>query len=156
MRHLWTSVTTQDTVTHDAGAPEWLDLPISDYVVESTPDLEELPLRQELDPPWLLQSRWMIDDADLGHHLIPVVELRDPLGITLYNEAQIENGFGQALSPQVFPTEPIRIDLPWEYTWYTFPGAYTFIVRWVGSPANRDTGCFSLIMSEPNGGGNDE
>ena len=31
MQHLWTAATTTDTVTHDAGEPEWLDLPITGY-----------------------------------------------------------------------------------------------------------------------------
>ena len=147
MRHLWTTVTTHETVTHDAGAPEWLDLPLSDFVVQSTPEPEQLPLIQELDPAWLLQSRWLIDEVDVGLHLVPIVEFRDPVGITLYNEA---------LSPQELSSEPVRIDLPWERTWYTFPGAYTFIVRWVGSSASRDSGRFSLIMTEPMSGGSDE
>ena len=62
MKHIWTTITTHNTVTHDAGAPEWLDLPLSDFVVDVSPDIEELPFLQELDPPWLIQSKWLIDE----------------------------------------------------------------------------------------------
>ena len=156
MRHLWTTATTENTVTHDAGAPEWLDLPLEEFVVHATPDLDELPMIQELDPPWLLQSRWLIDEIDVGRSLLPIVEFRDPLGITLYNGVPTFDISEEVFTPQAFTTVPMMLSLKWGYVWYTVPGAYTFIVRWVGSPATRETGQFSMIMTESNSGGNDE
>ena len=156
MRHLWTTVTTEDTVTHDAGAPEWLDLPLRDFVVRATPDFEDLPLEQELDPPWLLQSKWLIDEIDVGCPLMPVVEFRDPLGITLYNEMPSLNTSEEAYTPQELTSVPMMLDLWWRHIWYTVPGAYAFIVRWVGSRATREAGQVSIIMTESNNGGNDE
>lgn len=155
VRHLWTTVTTEDTVTHDAGAPEWLDLPLKDFVVNATPDIEELPLSQELDPPWLLQSRWLIDEIDVGRPLLPIVEFRDPLGITLYNDVPTLDTSEEAFTPQEFTTVPMMLDLRWRHVWYTVPGVYTFIVRWAGSPATRETGQFCIIMTESDNGGSD-
>ena len=156
MRHLWTTATTENTVTHDAGAPEWLDLPLKDFVVHATPDIEELPLVQELDPPWWLQSKWLIDEIDVGCPLMPIVEFRDPLGFTLYNEPLTEDSSEEVFIPQEYTTVPLLMVLPLKYTWYTVPGVYTFIVRWVGSRATREAGHFSIIMTESNSGGNDE
>ena len=156
MRHLWTTVTTEDTVTHDAGEPEWLDLPLNDFVVDATPDIEELPLIQELDPPWQLKSRWLIDEIDVGRPLLPIVEFRDPLGITLYNDVPTLSNSEGAFTPQEFTTVPTMLSLKWRHIWYTVPGVYTIIVRWVGSPATREAGQFSIIVVESEDGVNDE
>lgn len=86
MRHLWTTVTTEQTVTHDAVEPEWLDLPLDDSVIPSTPDVEKLPVLHELDPPWQIRSKWMMDEGDIGYLRVPLVEYRDPLGVTLFQE----------------------------------------------------------------------
>ena len=156
MRHLWTTVTTENTVTHDAGEPEWLDLPLNDFVVHSTPDIEELPLVQELNPPWLLQSRWLLDEVDVGRALLPIVEFRDPLGITLYNEVVTLNNSEEAFIPQEFTTVPTMLTLNWRHVWYTVAGVYTIIVRWAGSRATREAGQFSVIIGESEDGVNDE
>lgn len=156
MRHLWTTVTTENTVTHDAGEPEWLDLPLTDFVVHVVPDFDEIPLVQELDPPWLLQSKWLIDEIDVGHELLPLVEFRDPLGITLYNEIVSVNNSEDAFNPREFTTVPTMLTLNWAHVWYTVPGMYTIIVRWVGSPAARESGQFSMIITESELGVNDE
>ena len=153
MRHLWTTVTTEHTVTHDAGEPEWLDLPLDDFVVPSTPDVEEFPLIQELDPPWRLQSKWLMDDLDAGFALVPTVEFRDPLGFTLYNE-EINLGTSEEFyMPLEFTSEPVFAIHRLDQLWYTLPGLYTFIVRWIGSPACREVGQFSMIISDASVGG---
>lgn len=148
MRHLWTSVTTEHTVTHDAGVPEWLDLPLEDFVVLSTPADDELPVMIELDPPWQLRSKWKMDEGDIGYLLVPLVEVRDPLGVTLFQrEATLERA-DELQFPQILTTESYMVNQRFRELWYTLPGLYTFIVRWVGSPATRETGRFSLLIEE--------
>lgn len=148
MRHLWTTVTTERTVTSDAGAPEWLDLPLEDFVVPTTPDINEIPMEYSLDPAWLIQSKWMIDEIDVGRPLMPTVEYRDPLGVTLYNRAPALSSFEEAVISREFSTVPIVLDLSWTYIWYTVPGLYTFIVRWTGSHACRESGQFSMQLTD--------
>ena len=105
MRHLWTTVTTEHTVTHDAGEPEWLDLPLDD------------------------------------------------LGFTLYNE-EIKLGSAEEFyMPLDFTSEPVFAIHRLDQLWYTLPGLYTFNVRWMGSPACREVGQFSMIISDPSVGG---
>ncbi len=156
MRHLWTTVTTENTVTHDAGEPEWLDLPLTDFVVDATPEIDELPLVRELDPPWLLLSRWLIDEIDVGRPLLPLVEFRDPLGFTLYSEVVTLDRSEEGIAPREFTTVPLMLTLNWRHVWYTVPGVYTFSVRWAGSPATREAGQTSLIISDLEDGVDDE
>ena len=140
-------MTTANTVTHDAGEPEWLDLPLTDFVVDATPEIDELPLVQELDPPWLLQSKWLTDEIDLGRPVIPIVEFRDPLGFTLMNETLSQTDSEQVFVPTESTTVPWVVVLPLDHLWYTVAGVYTFIVRWIGSPATRESGRFSILIA---------
>lgn len=156
MRHLWTTVTTEHTVTHDAGTPEWLDLPLDDFVIPAAPETGEYPLELELDPAWLIQSKWLIDEIDVGLPLLPVVELRDPLGFTLYNQAPALSGFNDIVIQREFSTVPIVLNLSWIHIWYTVPGLYSFIVRWTGSPATREAGQFSMNITDIGSGANHE
>lgn len=148
MRHLWTTVTTEHTVSHDAGQPEWLDLPLDDYVVPRAPDEDELPILYELDPPWQLRSRWMMDEGDIGYLLVPLVEYRDPLGVTLFQEEATLERSEELQFPQALTTESYMVSHRFRELWYTLPGLYTYSVRWVGSPATRENGLFSLLIEE--------
>ncbi len=156
MRHLWTTVTTERTVTHDAGEPEWLDLPLSDFLVEAPPVIVDQPVVQELDPPWLLQSKWMMDEFDVGYALVPTVEYRDPLGFTLYNEEILIDNFEELFMPREFSSAPVFALHRTEQLRYTVPGVYTFIVRWLGSPATREAGQFSILITDLSEGERDE
>ena len=151
MQHLWTAITTMDTVTHDAGGPEWLDLPITGYIVRARLG-EETPVEEKLEPAWLLQSSWLPDETDIGRNLIPFVEFIDPLGEILFADTPETVDEGEVYSPQAFSSVPMTFDLPWEVVWYTVPGAYTFTVRWSGSRTTREVGRFSLIMEHLEGG----
>ena len=148
MRHLWTTVTTEQTVTHDAGKPEWLDLPLEDFSVRAPSASDELPLLYELDPPWQLRSKWLMDEGDIGYLLVPLVEYRDPLGVTLFQEEAVFERSEELQFPQVLTSEPYMVGQTFPELWYTIPGLYTFAVRWVGSPASRETGQFSLLIEE--------
>lgn len=148
MRHLWTTVTTERTVTQDAGEPEWLDLPLEDFVVPRAPDVDELPALYELDPPWQLRSKWMMDEGDIGYLLVPLVEYRDPLGVTLFQGEATFDRSEELQYPHTVTVESYMAEHRFRNLWYTLPGLYTFIVRWVGSPATRETGQFSLLIDE--------
>lgn len=156
MRHLWTTVTTEHTVSHDAGEPEWLDLPMSDYVLPTSANLHALPLEHQLDPAWLIRSKWMIDEVDVGVPLAPIIEYRDPLGVTLYNQVPNLSSFEDAVISREYTTVPIVLDLSWTYIWYTVPGLYTFIIRWTGSRATRETGQFALNITDLGSGASHE
>lgn len=153
MRHLWTMVTTVNTVTSDAGEAEWLDLPLTDFVLPESLNLDERPVELNLDPAWLILSKWLLDEVDVGFPLIPIVEIRDPCGYTLFNEIPALSSFEGAFIPREFSITPILLDVMWSHLMYTRGGVYTFIVRWTGSPATRDAGQFSLTIAEPLAGG---
>ena len=148
MRHLWTMVTTVNTVTSDAGEAEWLDLPLTDFVLPASLILEDRPVELNLDPAWLILSKWMLDEVDVGFPLAPIVEYRDPLGVTLYNQMPNLSSFEDAVISREYTTVPIVLDLSWTYIWYTVPGLYTFIIRWTGSRATRETGQFALNITD--------
>ena len=156
MRHLWTTITTEQTVTHDAGEPEWLDLPLSDFVLPASANLDALPVEYELDPACLIMSKWLIDEIDLGRPLMPIVEIRDPLEVTLYNSAPALSGFENVIIPQEPTSVPILLDLSWTHMWYTVAGPYSFILRWTGSPACRETGQFSMNIRDFRSGASHE
>ncbi|MDE2638350.1 MAG: hypothetical protein OXI30_18430 [Chloroflexota bacterium] len=156
MRHLWTTVTTEHTVTHDAGEPEWLDLPLTDFVLPASLNLDGRPVEVNLDPAWLILSNWLLDEVDVGRPLMPNVEIRDPLGLTLYNNVPALNSFDNVIVPRVFSTVPLLLDLSWHSLWYTVPGPYTFIVRWTGSRASRENGQFALNITDIGSGANHE
>ena len=84
--------------------------------------------------------------------LLPAVELRDPIGITLYNDVPALNTLERHILPHEFTTVPVMYELRWRQIWYTVPGIYTFIIRWIGSPATREFGQFSIMMTESNSG----
>ena len=151
MQHLWTAITTMDTVTHDAGGPEWLDLPITGYTVRASLG-DEVPVEEKLDPVWLLRSNWLPDETDIGRRLVPFVEFIDPLGEILFADTPETVDEGEVYSPQAFSSVPMTFELPWEYVWYTVPGAYTFTVRWSGSRTTREVGRLSLMMEHLEGG----
>lgn len=144
MRHLWTMVTTVNTVTSDAGEPEWLDLPLEDFVLPAAPEVEELPLEQQLDPAWLIQSRWIMEEFDVGNPFIPIVEFRDPLGITLYDELLTQD----EIVPQDFSTDRVVLSVVWDHIWYTVPGVYILLVRWAGPRTTGEDGRFSLKITD--------
>ena len=82
MRHLWTTATSEQTVTHDAGEPEWLDLPVQGYVFRGElPD--ERPAVQALNPKWLLLTCWQFELDDVGKRLYADMFIKDPNGNVL-------------------------------------------------------------------------
>ncbi len=156
MRRLWTTITTEHTVTHDAGEPEWLDLPLSDFVLPTSANLDALPVEYEPDPAWLILSKWLIDEVDVGYPLLPTVEYRDPLGFTLYMENISFDASDDFYTPLEFTSDPVVLVHRLEKLGYTYSGLYTFIVRWAGSHATREVGQFSITITASESGGYDE
>ena len=75
---------------------------------------------------------------------------RDRLGVTLFQEEASVGVASEVLQyqPEPFTTESYMVVMEFQDLWYTLPGLYTFIVRWVGSPATRETGRLSLFIKE--------
>jgi hypothetical protein len=129
---------------------------MDDFVIASTPDIEAMPILYELDTPWQLRSKWVMDELDVGFALAPTVEYRDPLGFTLYNDEIMLNDTEEFYMPLELTAEPIFAAHRIKQLWYSLPGLYTFIVRWLGSPATREVGRFSMMITDPSFGGYDE
>lgn len=156
MRHLWTVVTSADTFTHDAGAPEWLDIPGSEYLVPS-PNGETNAMEVPLDPIWYVASTWVVDEDDIGRQLFIVVRYFDPGNRMLY-AAPLERRNGEVH----FSPEPgmdgtyIPLTVQFPSIWYTEPGRYTFEVQCLDSLATLELGRFSVMLTHLNGGGDNE
>lgn len=90
----------------------------------------------------------MMDEGDIGYLLAPLVEYRDPLGVTLLQEEATLERSAELQFPQSVTTEAYMVSHRLRSLWYTLPGLYTFVVRWVGSPATRESGRFSLLIEE--------
>ena len=80
--------------------------------------------------------------------IVPHLEIRDPLGVTLIQEEATLERSEELRFPQILNTESYMVNQRIRKLWYTLPGLYTFLVRWVGSPATRETGQFSLLIDE--------
>ena len=146
MRHLWTTATTGHTVTHDAGEPEWLDLPVQGFVIEG--DLpDERPVVKELNPPWHVLTCWQLEPEDVGQALFADLEIRGPTNFMLhFTPLKMPDG-GEFLYVDVF--RPTTLILPYELDeiMYTVDGVYTVTVEWTGSVATRDRGEFALHIA---------
>ena len=146
MRHLWTTATTQDTVTHDAGEPEWLDLPVQGFVIEG--DLpDERPVVKALDPPWHVLTCWQMELEDVGMDLDAVLRFKDPFGIQLFASPLDPESVADVLSTYEFSPIPVILSFELDEIGYTFNGIYRLSIEWSGSFATRDVGEFSLYIA---------
>ena len=151
MRHLWTVVTTANTVTHDAGVPEWLDVPASQFIVPP-PSTETDVMEVELNPTWYLATSWAVEADDIGRQLYVAVRYFDP-GNRLLHAVPLMPSNGEVY----FTPEPDMVgsDVPitaeWGSIWYTEPGRYTFEIQWLNSLATREVGRFSVMLTHLNG-----
>lgn len=120
MLHLWSLATTGTHVTPDAGIPEWIDKPITEWVIENLAwsdghsfDGEKwtIGLPQTIH----LLTAWYVDE--LCDHLY--FTCIDPRGITLYR---------QLFDRQVMENIPRTniAGIPLSHLWYTVDGFYTF------------------------------
>ncbi len=146
MRHLWTTATSEQTVTHDAGEPEWLDLPVQGYVFRGElPD--ERPAVQALNPKWLLLTCWQFELDDVGKRLYADMFFKDPNGNVLLASPLDPPDDEDYLSTNEYAPEPFILPIELEEIGYTIDGVYTYRIEWSGSSATRDIGEFSLYIS---------
>ena len=156
MRHLWTALTTADTFTHDAGAPEWMDVPHG-WIDIPTRDAETNVVKVELDPIWYVATSWVVDAADIGRQLFVVVRYFDPGNKMLYAVPMTQPNGEVYFTPELgMDGNIVRISAPWESIWYTEPGRYTFEVLWLGNLATREVGRFSILLRSLNEDEDDE
>ena len=137
MSRLWTTVTSEQTITHDAGEPEWLDLPLEDHALRAPSLSDDLPLLRRLDPTWLVRSKWMMDEGDIGHLVMPLVEYRDPLGVTLYQEEAVFERSEVLQFPRSLTTEPYMANENFRNLRYAILGLYT-LCRSLGRQSSHE------------------
>ena len=141
MLHLWSLATRHVDITHDAGQPEWIDAPITNYTIDSLSaseghhfDGEKWTIRLPRD--LRLMTAWYIDE--LCEQLL--FTCIDPNGITLFRQ----------LHDLEFREDIPRLSvhgLPLAHLWYTVTGVYafTFNLCYDGLPYQR-SGSFRLLL----------
>ena len=145
MRHLWTTATSEQTITHDAGEPEWLDLPVQGFVLRGELP-EERPFMQALIPKWQVLTCWQMDLDDVAKNLYANMLLRDPVGNVLLAGPLDYRDDKDFFSENEYYPDPIIMPIELESIAYTIDGVYTFRIEWAGSYATRDIGEFSLYI----------
>ena len=120
MLHLWSLATTGTHITPDAGMPEWIDKPITEWIIE---DLSESNGHTYDGDKWIIRlpqtlhllTAWYVDE--ICEHLF--FTCIDPNGITLYREI---------LDREMLEDIPRTniAGIPLSHLWYTENGFYTF------------------------------
>ena len=120
MLHLWSLATWGVHITHDAGMPEWIDQPVTNWVIEnltlsdeSFSDGGKWTLR--LPATLHLLTAWWMDEYCEDLYITCI----DPNGITLHRSL-IEQEFQENI-PRIHVA-----NIPLSHLWYTVDGFYTF------------------------------
>lgn len=143
MLHLWSLATWNLDVTHDAGNPEWIDAPVTNWNVDNlatgagnTFDGEKWSIR--LPQPLHLLTAWYMDE--ICEHLY--VTCIDPRGITLLkllNEIEVQEDL-----PRIH-----LVGLPLSHLWYTVDGFYTFTFAYFyGGLPYQHFGSFRMLLMQ--------
>lgn len=143
MLHLWSIATWNLDITHDAGIPEWIDAPITDWNIGNLATSEGNSFDGEkwtvrLPQPLHLFTAWHMDELCDQLYLTCI----DPRGITLI---------------RLLEDIPFRDDIPrihlasiaLSHLWYTEDGFYTFTFAYFyrGLPYQR-CGSFRLRLRQ--------
>lgn len=143
MLHLWSLATTGTHITPDAGMPEWIDKPITEWVIEKlserdghTFDGEKWVIR--LPQTLHLLTAWYVDEY-CEHLYFTCI---DPNGITLRRElldrAVLEN----------VPRTNIAV-IPLSHLRYTVDGFYTFTFTYFyGGYPYQHFGSFRFMLAQ--------
>ena len=120
MQHLWSVATWDSTITHDAGMPEWIDRPLTEWKFDSRDLIGGNPFDGtkcaiQLPQTLHLVTAWYMDELCEDLYLTCI----DPRGITLYRDL-LEQKFQESI-----PTIKIA-GIPLTRLWYTVDGTYTF------------------------------
>lgn len=143
MLHLWSLATWNLEVTHDAGNPEWIDTPVTNWKFESLAaneaqffDGEKWTIR--LPQPLNLLTAWYMDEV--CEHLF--MTCIDPRGITLHkllNEVEVQEDI-----PKIH-----LAGIPLSHLWYIVNGFYTFTFAWFyGGWPYQHAGSFRMLLMQ--------
>ena len=146
MLHLWSIATWNLHITHDAGAPEWIDTPVTNWTIDNLSafdghffdgDMWTIRLPSTLQ----LLTAWYMDE--LCEHLY--MTCIDPRGITL-----------QKIVDELEVQEDIpRLNvaaIPLSHLWYTVDGFYTFTFAYLyGGYPYQHFGSFRLMLARKEG-----
>ena len=120
MLHLWSLATSGIHITHDAGMPEWIDTPVTNWTIDNLSpsaghsfDGNKWTIR--LPSTLHLLTAWYMDEFCDGLYLT----YTDPNGITLYRDL-LEREVQEDI-----PKTHIA-GIPLSHLWYTVDGFYTF------------------------------
>ena len=143
MLHLWSLATWNLEVTHDAGNPEWIDTPVTNWKFESLAaneaqffDGEKWTIR--LPQPLNQLTAWYMDEV--CEHLF--MTCIDPRGITLHkllNEVEVQEDI-----PKIH-----LAGIPLSHSWNTVNGFYTFTFAWFyGGWPYQHSGSFRMLLMQ--------
>ena len=138
---MWTVLTWDRTITHDAGLPEWIDTPLSELSLEELAPRTDIHLDGEMLAPRLAQplylfTTWFLDEVFDQLYM----SIIDPRGITLHRE--LRNTTVDVELPSVHMKS-----IPLHQLWYTSEGLYTFSVAYSykGFPCQRIGSCLVYL-----------
>lgn len=142
MLHLWSMATWGLQITHDAGMPEWIDMPVTNWTINHLSSSEGHSFDGER---WVIRlpktshllTAWYMDE--LCEHLY--FTCIDPRGITLHkvlDELQVQENLPR-----------INIaGIPLTHLWYTVDGFYTFTFTYFyGGLPYQHTGSFRFMLA---------
>ena len=145
MKHLWSLATWGMNITHDAGMPEWIDKPVTEWIIDNLTLNDENSFDDNkwiirLPEPLHLLTAWYMDELceDLYFTCL------DPHGITLHRNL-LKQKFQESI-----PTIKIA-GIPLTHLWYTVDGIYTFTFTYFygGLPYEHfGSFCFRLARKE--------
>lgn len=146
MLHLWSMATWGLQITHDAGMPEWIDMPVTNWTIANLSsneghsfDGEKWTIR--LPETLHLLSAWYMDE--LCEHLY--ISCIDPRGITLQkilDELEVQENL-----PRIHIA-----GIPLTHLWYTVDGFYTFTFAYFyGGLPYQHYGSFRIMLTQRGG-----
>ena len=141
MLHLWSLATWGVHITHDAGMAEWIDTPVTNWIIENLSpsgghsfDGDKWTIR--LPSQLQLLTAWYMDEY-CEHLYFTFV---DPRGITLYRDL-VELEFQEDI-PKIHIA-----GIPLTHLWYTVDGFYTFTFTYFyGGMPYQQFGSFRFMI----------
>ena len=146
MLHLWSLATWGVHITHDAGMPEWIDTPVTNWIIDNlspsgghTFDGKKWTIR--LPTTLQLLTAWYMDE--FCEHLY--ITFIDPRGITLHkilDELEVQEDIPR-----------LNIGgIPLTHLWYTVDGFYTFTFTYFyGGMPYQHFGSFRFMLVQKEG-----
>ena len=143
MLHLWSLATWNLEVTHDAGQPEWIDTPVTNWNFDNLAEGEgnyfdgekwTVSLPQELH----LLTAWYMDEF-CEHLYISCIEPRGKTLMKILEEIEFQEDI-----PKIH-----LASIPLSHLWYTEDGFYTFTFAYFyGGLPNQHFGSLRLLLMQ--------